>query len=111
MNQEIYDECLAALPRLHPSHPYSVGMYEIRKGALVHVMHVRASSPDRAKLAAMFHYQANFGRSGARVRPGVPRPMMPVELNNYWDRKCPANPDGLKLEESKWRKELVLEMS
>lgn len=100
MKEDVFYSKLEKLPRLHPSHPYEVTLYEFRRsgplGKHVQTVYVRSASPQRAKLAAYYWFHV-VNKRKQKVHPGVPRPEMPINLNQYWDYKNNSNPEGLML--------------
>lgn len=103
MKEEAFYLKLEKLPRLHPSHPYAVTLYEFRRsgplGKHVQTVWVRSASPQRAKLAAYYWFHLGKKRKQS-VHPGEPRPEMPIHLNRYWGYVNNSNPEGLMLSES-----------
>lgn len=100
MNEKQYLAAIHDLPRLHPAHPYQVSIMHARTRKYLHTMHVRAASPDRARLAAKHYYQQYLKKPGETVYAAQPDPMMPVEMNQYWGSTNRSNPTGLKLHQS-----------
>jgi len=69
---------LAEMPKVHPPGPYEVYLADRKTGKILHTRYVRASSTERARLAAVIHDRETFGIKNTVA--GSAKLLMPVEL-------------------------------